>query len=492
MLNEQRAQGRPVALEQAVELIVPLCAEVNEVHQQGYGLHLHPSNIVLNARGRFALSSRRAGEAPQLPEDRACMPPEGSNDELGDAKASVYSIGAIFYELVTGLSAGVGMKRPTEVNPSLPAAVEGILAKALVADAQYRPDDMAALAQAFYQLAPVGSIPAPPKADASHLDHVGDVDVDISLSMLPPAPGNARAASGGLNLAVMDATRQAPKDSATQELASLKERLESDPSPRYVVVKQGMDHGPFNAVELLRQIANHTFEEDDLLQDQKTDTEKLIQDWAEFAPFAEHAKRHRDHAEEKAAIDISVEQESKRTRGKAVIGLAVIGVIGVVVGVWFLTSQGTRSDEVAVQTDTVANIEVEGDLKGGKGVKGGKGRRVVGTQGGLPVLAGGMSCAAAQAAYVEEIKMTGSGQADITRGQYAGIMNNGSYFAHCGVPSNVAVSICAAVQNGRAVGVTVTTSPKHPSASCISAAVRRKKFPAHPKLDVVRVSFAAQ
>jgi hypothetical protein len=103
-----------------------------------------------------------------------------------------------------------------------------------------------------------------------------------------------------------------------------------------------------------------------------------------------------------------------------------------------------------------------------------------------------MSCEAAQAAYVEEIKMSGKGQADITRGQYASIMNNGAYLNRCGVPSNVAVSICAAVQNGRAVGVTVSTKPNHPSRSCIARQVRGMSFPSHPKLDVVRVNFAAQ
>jgi hypothetical protein len=107
-------------------------------------------------------------------------------------------------------------------------------------------------------------------------------------------------------------------------------------------------------------------------------------------------------------------------------------------------------------------------------------------------LAGGQSCESAQAAYVEELKMAGGGQADITRGQYSSIMNSGSYFSHCGVPFNVAVSICVAVQNGRAVGVTVRTTPNHSSRSCISSAVRRMSFPSHPKLDVVRVNFAAE
>jgi hypothetical protein len=107
------------------------------------------------------------------------------------------------------------------------------------------------------------------------------------------------------------------------------------------------------------------------------------------------------------------------------------------------------------------------------------------------MLAGGMSCEAAVNAYVEEINMGGGkGQADITQGQYASIMNNGSYFAGCGVPSSTGINICAAVQNGRAVGVTVTTRPNSPGLnSCIAGGVRRISFPAHPKLDVVRVSF---
>ena len=106
-----------------------------------------------------------------------------------------------------------------------------------------------------------------------------------------------------------------------------------------------------------------------------------------------------------------------------------------------------------------------------------------------------MSCEAAQAAYVEEYKI-GKGNnvpADLTANQYGAVLNNGRYFAHCGVPSSMAVSICAAVQNGRAVGVSVSTNPRNPGiASCITRAVRGLPFPSHPRLDVTRTTFAAQ
>jgi hypothetical protein len=116
----------------------------------------------------------------------------------------------------------------------------------------------------------------------------------------------------------------------------------------------------------------------------------------------------------------------------------------------------------------------------------------VGVQNGIPILAGGMSCEAAASKYVEKITVGGKrGPADITRAQYGAILNRGSYFSHCPVPGSMGVNICAAVQNGRAVGVTVTTTPRNRAAeACVAASVRRITFPSHPKLDVTRTAFA--
>lgn len=516
LLDHARATGQRVSLPTAIDWLVPLCLEVGKIHQQGYGVHVHPSNLVFNPRGSLSLSSENAATAPQTPADRACVPPEFDPEELGSSSSSVYSIGAILYELLTGLSAGQGMRRPGEVVPGLPPATEVLMARALIADPARRPDDLDALAQALHGLTPKATVPPPPNVDLSRLDQFADVEVDVSLSMLPPAPtamptgaqptptgfvpappvsAQRPVASAGAQPPMAQPPAAARGDSATNALAQLKARLEADPTPRYVVAKDGMDHGPFNAVELLLQIGNHTFVETDVLRNDQTKDEKPIGDWSDFSPFAEHARLHRDIAEEKAAIDRGVAQDSKRTKGKAFLGILVLGVLLAGAGFWFVTQVGTRDDAVAIQTETASNVEAEGNVNAQKGaVAGGKGgKRVVGSQGGIPMLAGGQSCEAAQSAYVEEMKMTGGGgQADITRGQYSSIMNSGTYFSHCGVPFNVGVSICVAVQAGRAVGVTVNTTPNHASKSCIASAVRRMSFPSHPKLDVVRVNFAAQ
>jgi hypothetical protein len=494
LINQAKARGGPLSLQEAVEIVVPLCVEAADLHAQGHRIFLHPSNIAQAAGGGYGIARTIATTPPSTPEDVACMAPEINPSTLGDARSTVYAVGAILYELVTLERVATGMRRPTEIDPSLPLTLETVLSKALVTDPQHRPDDLGAMAQAIHHLAAPGTIPPPPPADESHLDQDDNFEVDVSLSLLPPPPG-AVPLQGGFGVGVVQAAAPPPSssgDSATQTLAAVKARLESDPTPRYVVVKDGMDHGPFNAVELLQQITANTFVEEDELRDNNSGEQRTIRDWPDFALFAEHARRHRDIKYEKEAIVRVAAQETKATRGKAFIGVAVLGALLAIAGTWFLTSRGARSDEVAVQGETVTNIETEGNVEVGKRA-GGKGRRVVGSQGGIPLLAGGMSCEGAQAAYVEEIKMGGGAQADITRGQYAGIMNNGSYLNGCGVPASTAVNICAAVQNGRAVGVTVVTKPQSGKvSSCIASKVRGIGFPKHPKLDVVRVSFAAQ
>lgn len=489
-LEELRARGVQLNLKQAVGIVVPLCVQLAELHRAGRKLFLHPSMLVEDPHGFFQVSQALAQQPPLLPRDKACLPPEAKTGSPGGARASVFGVGAILYELVTGAAVGPGMRRPSEVVPGLPADFEAVLAKALVSDPSHRPDDLNALAQALHQVAPAGSAVPPPPADTSHLDHDAGFEVDVSMSMLPPMP---RQNGGGYNVAIQEAPQpQRPAD-ATSELASLKARLESDPRPRYVVVKDGMDHGPFSAVELLQQIASHTFTEHDHIRDALSKEERAIKDWDEFAPFAEHAKLHREVKAEKEAIERVVVQESRSTRGKAFIGIALLGAILVGAAIWFLTVKGRQSDEIAVQRDTLSNVEVDGGLTSTK-KGGGGGTRVVGKSGGFPILGSGQSCEAAQAAYVEEMSVGGPrGQADLTAGQYGSVLNRGSYFGHCGVPNSMTVNICAAVQNGRAVGVTVTTKPANRGIqSCVAAGVRGLSFPSHPKLDVSRTTFAGE
>jgi hypothetical protein len=103
------------------------------------------------------------------------------------------------------------------------------------------------------------------------------------------------------------------------------------------------------------------------------------------------------------------------------------------------------------------------------------------------------SCSQARNAYSEGWKIAGGyGPADLTAGELSGVLSRGAYLDDCEVPETIEVGICAAVQSGRALGVTVTTSPRAPQLErCIDRQIRALTFPAHPRMDLTETRFAA-
>ncbi len=494
-----------------VAMMVPLVTELSERHDAGEHLFVHPGCIAYDPSGAYVLEEL-AHTMPDDPRDRACVAPElrKSGAPAADPRASVFSVGAILYELTTNQSVGPGMRRPSEVAKGISETFEVLLSKALVADAHARPADLAALAQALHHCAPMASIP-PPAADESHLDHDDGFEVDISLSMLPP-PAHAKApaipAPGGVPH-IEDGPASGPGPfsqrgaSHTAQLSELKAGLEADPRPRYIVIKDGMDHGPFTAVELLQQVATGSFREEHFLRDTLSQEERQISDWEQFAPFAEHARLNRQVEGERKALKATVAKEQRSTQNKALIGGGIVLVLVAAFGGWWARTRSTEHVRVGVSVDPAQFIDFEGGLEagakgplpqpgGGKytGPASGNGDSRP-SSGAPPQVAGGGSCEGARAAYVEDYTKRGV-PPDLGAGAF-GSLNNGGYLNSCGVPPSMSVSICAAVQNGRAVGVTVRTNPANGGiAGCVRSAVFGLSFPAHPRMDIATTHFKAE
>jgi hypothetical protein len=103
------------------------------------------------------------------------------------------------------------------------------------------------------------------------------------------------------------------------------------------------------------------------------------------------------------------------------------------------------------------------------------------------------SCEAAIARNNEQLEIGAArGPADVTREAYANILQNGEYLRACRLPERTVIEICAAVKQGRAVGVTVVSNP--PSAAleaCVRGRVARLTFPHSERLDVTHTRFDA-
>ncbi len=459
LLDARRAARTPLALGEAVALLAPLAADVAARHARGEMLLLHAACICGDASGAWGYDPMYA-TVPTSPQDLAVLAPELGGRSLGPASASVYALGAIFYECLTCASVGPGMQTPRAVNPALPAGIDSLLGAALVADPAARPGDLTALAQAMFDLAHA----EPPAASATPEAAARDQDPFGAL------PGAAEPAPTRVD--------------ATTQLAQLKAQLESDPRPRYVVIKDSMDHGPFSAVELLQQIASHSFMGHHVLRDQVSGEARKIDDWPDFSQFAEHTQIHREIVAEKKQVVLLEKAEKKAGIAKYAVGLGVTVVLLGGLLLWYFKGRGARDDSQALLDDPSAlDLSTDGGAKGRVKV-GGKGGGPGGGGGGGGGGGFGGSYEAALAANNEEIKMGQGGSGpDLSDVQLKAPMANFD-LASCGAPNSMGVTVRVAIKMGRAVGVSVYTSPPNPQvASCIDRRVRGLSWPAHPKMD---------
>jgi hypothetical protein len=501
LIDQRVAQGQRFSLDEAIAIIVPLCLDLKERHDRGEQHYVHPSCIAPGADGLARLQPNLA-VMPTVPHDRACVAPELQRTLApGNARASVFSVGAILYELVTGTAIGPAMRRPHEIDPSLPDSLEALLSKALVGDPAHRPEDLGALASAMHHLAPMKSIP-PPDVDTSTLDHTDSFDVDVRLSMLPPSevsgavaiPQSPRLPNVGGpvtpggdpfgNVVQAPQAAAAPRVDPTQKLAELKARLESDPRPRYVVNKNRMDHGPFTAVELLQQIASNSFTGDHTLRDEISGQQHEIKEWEEFAQFAEQAALKREIVAEKKEVARVAEEEKKAGVAKSAFGVAIVLALLGIGGIFIYKKVGHRNDGVSINDDKGGFVvDPAGSIKGAHH------RHHGGGHGGF---GGGLSFEEAWAHAEQKVTIGGpAGGPDPIENIKATMHDRApGIVAACGTPGSMHVTIKAAIQGGHVVGVSVYTSPASGGVSgCIAGRVRGIGFPVSGNMDAVTETF---
>jgi hypothetical protein len=507
LLDTRRSEGRRISIEEAIAVLVPVCVDLQERHTRGERLYVHPSAIAADQDGVARLDPRLA-VVPTTAFDRHCLAPELQRSlEPGDACASVYSVGAMLYEMVTGQHIGPGMKRPRDIDPTLPETLEILVGKAIIGDRAHRPADLAALASAMYHVAPARSI-HPPDVSEGRFDASAELAIDVRLSMLPPselvAPASSWSGPNGVPgparqprvdrgdpfaAPIIDRTAERSNrknvDDPTSRLAALKVRLESDPRPRYVVNRDKMDHGPFSAVELLQQIASHAFRGDDVLRDEISGQQLPLSEWEEFAPFAQQAGFLRDKRAEEKAVVRAVDADKKTGIAKTIVAVSVVVALAGVLSVWFFHRRGTRTDSIVVSKDRAGTVEVNGDIKGRK--KAGVGGGHVGGGG----YSGGQSYEAVLNTANQSVTMgEAAGAPDLTNAQLAGPLRHASFVGSCGAPDDMKVQVRVAVRMGVPIGVTVATTPPNGGvAGCIDRAVRGLRWPSSVKTDFVTTNY---
>ncbi len=170
-LEEYAGQGRHMPLAEAIHIIQDVGSALSYAHKRGM-IHrdIKPANVMLDSTGRVILtdfgiakllSGAKYTASGAMMGTPSYMAPEQGLGQPGDARADIYSLGVMFYQLVTGrlpfeadTPLGVLLKHvneplplPRAIYPDLPQSVENIILKAMAKDPAERyqsVDDMLA------------------------------------------------------------------------------------------------------------------------------------------------------------------------------------------------------------------------------------------------------------------------------------------------------------------------------------------------------------
>ena len=165
----QRSAQRRLSLEDALRVIEQLCQALMHAHDHGV-LHrdLKPSNVWLTTDGTLKLGD--FGLVASLEHSRltlegvlmgtaAYLPPEQLQGHKATVRSDLYSLGAMFYELVTGRPPFVGDNlvsiiaqhlntppvAPVQYNPAIPPTLNELILQLLTKQPDERPESMAAV-----------------------------------------------------------------------------------------------------------------------------------------------------------------------------------------------------------------------------------------------------------------------------------------------------------------------------------------------------------
>jgi serine/threonine-protein kinase len=166
--------------EEAVQLVLQACAGLQHAHEAGL-VHrdVKPGNLIVREDGVLKIADfgiARAADSTRLTQlgtilgTAAYLAPEQAAGEDVTAAADIYSLGAVFYELLTGRPphefgslAELGAKQRSgvitpvrDLEPSVPEPIEAAVMHCLAREPRFRPASAAALA---YELAGAAEVP---------------------------------------------------------------------------------------------------------------------------------------------------------------------------------------------------------------------------------------------------------------------------------------------------------------------------------------------
>ncbi len=361
--------GQRMTLAQIVDVVSQLCEGLSVLHVKKACHGAVRTSVVWVAGGKVKLADigiarallKTAGSGALGAAEQPYLAPEvRASGAAATVASDVFGIGSVIYALATGRSPTDDFVPPSSAHPEGSAELDQILLRCLAADPAARFQSAMEVKRALGNLVGV---------DASV-----EIDIDVDHKPKPAAPAAPRPTSGetpqvGQRVSIHEEFRPslvgaapAPAQaSALVDLGKIISKITENDAARWMAQKDGLDHGPFSGRELVSLIAKGEVLGDHALLNMDTGERRKVREYPEFLEFVEQYKL-KAHAEaEKVAIVESAKTEKASNTAKFVIAAAVLGVVGIVLVVFFLTRGAEQSHDVS--GGQLADLYERGDIQ---------------------------------------------------------------------------------------------------------------------------------
>jgi hypothetical protein len=342
-IDGKRREGRGISFKGACNLVTHIANGLERA--AGVTPHggLSPASIWVNRAGRVKVADLglcrtlpalgRRG-APAGAPDHLYMAPEVVAGAPASAAADVFSLGVMLYEVLTSKPPSAPLRPASELATDAPAAVDGIIQRAVQRAPEARFRSAMELRQALATaLTAPETLPAytqpqePAQPEPALPDHAAAAPAF--------APGPATTTSPSLGADGAPGRLTLGKSFNVAEAAG---GVADDNQERWLIQKDRLDFGPFSLAQIRAQIQRGEIEGEHMIVDSDTGARKKVKDFMPLREFTKGAERQLEQMR-RAKAEHAHENIEKR---KSFVTLLIVGgafLALVVAGGWFVLSR---------------------------------------------------------------------------------------------------------------------------------------------------------